>query len=221
MADLLVVIRSGTTDYDLQGRIRGNLNIPLAPAGIAAAEATARHLLAAALPVALYTSPTRCSVETADLIGRATSQVPRRVPSLAGLDLGLWQGMLVSEIRRRQPRLARHWEEDPWTVVPPDGEPLAAARDRITLAIGKILSRHPEGPVAVVVPAPIDRIIRAVITGEPVGDLWQISSSAPAVVEVRVALPPPRTSLTAAGISLLAGATALATLRGRLGMAQP
>ena len=220
MADLLVVIRSGTTDYDLQGRIRGNLNIPLAPAGIAAAEAAARHL-SAALPVALYTSPTRCSVETADVIGAATSQVPRRVPSLAGLDLGLWQGMLVSEIRRRQPRLARHWEEDPWTVVPPDGEPLAAARDRIAAAIGKILSRHPEGPVAVVVPAPIDRIIRTVITGESVGDLWQIADSGPALVELRVALPPPRSSLTAAGISLLAGATSLATLRGRMGMAQP
>jgi probable phosphoglycerate mutase len=220
MADLLVVIRSGTTDYDLQGRIRGNLNIPLAPAGIAAAEAAARHL-SAALPVALYTSPTRCSVETADLIGAATSLVPRRVPSLAGLDLGLWQGMLVSEIRRRQPRLARHWEEDPWTVVPPDGEPLAAARDRIAAAIGKILSRHPEGPVAVVVPAPIDRIIREVISGEPAGDLWQIADTAPAVVELRVALPPTRGSLTAVGISLLAGATSLATLRGRMGMAQP
>jgi probable phosphoglycerate mutase len=220
MADLLVVIRSGTTDYDLQGRIRGNLNIPLAPAGIAAAEAAARHL-SAALPVALYTSPTRCSVETADLIGAATSLVPRRVPSLAGLDLGLWQGMLVSEIRRRQPRLARHWEEDPWTVVPPDGEPLAAARDRIAAAIGKILSRHPEGPVAVVVPAPIDRIIREVISGEPAGDLWQIADTAPAVVELHVALPPTRGSLTAVGISLLAGATSLATLRGRMGMAQP
>lgn len=220
MADLLVVIRSGTTDYDLQGRIRGNLNIPLAPAGIAAAEAAARHV-SAALPVALYTSPTRCSVETADLIGAATSLVPRRVPSLAGLDLGLWQGMLVSEIRRRQPRLARHWEEDPWTVVPPDGEPLAAARDRIAAAIGKILSRHPEGPVAVVVPAPIDRIIREVISGEPAGDLWQIADTTPAVVELHVALPPTRGSLTAVGISLLAGATSLATLRGRMGMAQP
>jgi broad specificity phosphatase PhoE len=192
----------------------------LAPAGIAAAEAAARHV-SAALPVALYTSPTRCSVETADLIGAATSLVPRRVPSLAGLDLGLWQGMLVSEIRRRQPRLARHWEEDPWTVVPPDGEPLAAARDRIAAAIGKILSRHPEGPVAVVVPAPIDRIIREVISGEPAGDLWQIADTAPAVVELHVALPPTRGSLTAVGISLLAGATSLATLRGRMGMAQP
>ena len=146
MADLLVVIRSGATDYDLQGRISGNLDIPLTPAGIAAASETARHL-AAAPPVALYTSPTTCAIETADVIGDRLHLVPRRVPHLVGLDLGLWQGMLVSEIRRRQPRLARHWEEDPWTVVPPDGEPLSAARDRIAQAIGKIGigSRNPFG----------------------------------------------------------------------------
>jgi broad specificity phosphatase PhoE len=61
MADLLVVIRTGPTDYDLQGRIRGNLNIPLAPAGLAAARDTCRDL-AAAPPVALYSAtPLRLS----------------------------------------------------------------------------------------------------------------------------------------------------------------
>ena len=99
MADLLVVIRTGPTDYDLQGRIRGNLDIPLAPAGVAAAR-DACHGLAAVPPTAIYTSPTTCAIETADLIGASLGIVPRRMPLLAGLDLGLWQGMLVSEIRR-------------------------------------------------------------------------------------------------------------------------
>jgi len=220
MADLLVVIRTGPTDYDLQGRIRGNLDIPLAPAGVAAAGASGRDL-AAVPPSALYTSPTRCAVETADLIGATLGLVPRRVPLLVGLDLGLWQGMLVSEIRRRQPRLSRLWEEDPWRVVPPDGEPLAAARDRISQAIGKIVARHAGERVAVVVPQPLDRIIVALMTGEPAGDLWEISASGTAAVEVPVVPLPARPSLAAAGGGLLAGMSALSTLRGRLGLAQP
>ena len=219
MADLLVVIRSGATDYDLQGRIRGNLDIPLTPAGIAAVSETARHL-AAAPPVALYTSSTTCAIETADVIGDSLGLVPRRVPHLVGLDLGLWQGMLVSEIRRRQPRLARHWEEDPWTVVPPDGEPLSSARDRIAQAIGKIVARHPGERVAVVVPQPIDRIIRSLLTGDGPGDLWEIAATDPAAVELRVSPPTPRPPLPATGLGVFGGATALATLRGRLGLAQ-
>jgi len=39
MADSLVVIRSGATEYDLQGRIRGRLSIPLSAAGIAETQA--------------------------------------------------------------------------------------------------------------------------------------------------------------------------------------
>jgi broad specificity phosphatase PhoE len=219
MADLLVVIRSGATDYELQGRISGNLGIPLTPAGIAAAKDAAR-LLAVAPPVALYTSPTTCAIETADVIGEALELVPRRVPHLVGLDLGLWQGMLVSEIRRRQPRLARHWEEDPWTVVPPDGEPLSAARDRIAQAIGKIVARHPGERVAVVVPQPIDRIIRSLLTGNGPGDLWEIEATDSAVVELRISPTAPRPPMPAAGFGVFGGATALATLRGRLGLAQ-
>jgi broad specificity phosphatase PhoE len=219
MADLLVVIRSGATDYELQGRIRGNLDIPLTPAGVDAAKETARRL-AAAPPVALYTSPTTCAIETADVIGDALDLVPRRVPLLVGLDLGLWQGMLVSEIRRRQPRLARHWEEDPWTVVPPDGEPLSAARDRIAQAIAKIVARHPGERVAVVVPQPLDRIIHFLVTGDGPGDLWEIAASDSAAEELPVPPPAPRLPLPAAGFGVFGGATALATLRGRLGLAQ-
>lgn len=219
MADLLVVIRSGPTDYDLQGRIRGDLDIPLAPAGLAAAEAVARDL-AAAPPSAIYTSPTRCAAETADLVAAALGLLARRVPHLVGLHLGLWQGMLVSEIRRRQPRLARLWEEDPWRVVPPDGEPLGEARERIRRAVGKLLDRHPGERVAIVVPQPLDRIIRATITGEPAGDLWDIAAAGSAVLELPVAKPDLRRTRTAAEVGGFVGATALASLRGRLGLAQ-
>ena len=105
-------------------------------------------------------------------------------------------------------------------MVPPDGEPLAAARDRINQAIGKIVARHPGERVAVVVPQPLDRIILTLMTGEPAGDLWEVSASGAAAVELPVAPLPARPSLTAAGVGLLAGASALATLRGRLGLAQ-
>ena len=228
MADLLVVVRSGTTDYDLQGRIRGNLDIPLSAAGLAAAAATARDLAAAPL-VALYASPARCAAETAAVIGAALDITPRRVAGLANVDLGLWQGMLVKEIRRRQPRLARHWEDDPWSVVPPDGEALADARARVAVAIERILGRHSSGRVAVVVPQPLDRIIRLCVTGEAVGDLWEVLTG-PSGVELplrEVPAPQFRAMPTGQGLSprglggFLTAAQALTPFRGRVGLAEP
>jgi len=66
MADFLVAIRSGATDYDLQGRIRGTLDIPLCGEGAAAAERDAADLAAAsaARPIsALYAAHPSAKIE--------------------------------------------------------------------------------------------------------------------------------------------------------------
>ena len=105
MADFLVVIRSGATDYDLQGRIRGTLDIPLCEEGAAAAARVAADLAAASAtkPItAIHAAPTACAEETARIVGQALGLQPRPVPGLENLDQGLWQGMLVDDIRRKQ-----------------------------------------------------------------------------------------------------------------------
>ena len=104
MADFLILIRSGTTDFDLQDRICGSLSIPLCAAGIAETNLAAAAM-ATMLPVALYTATAGCALETSRLIGRTLGLRPRRIANLENLNQGLWQGMLVDEIRRRQPRL--------------------------------------------------------------------------------------------------------------------
>jgi broad specificity phosphatase PhoE len=181
----LLVIRSGATEYDLLGRIRGTLDIPLSTAGIAEAEAAAMQL-AAAPPDVLYVGDGPCAEETAAIIGRKVRLRPRSLAALDNLDQGLWQGMLVEEIRRRQPRLARQWEENPWAVMPPEGEPLDEACDRVGAVVERILKRHPEGRVALVVPHPLDRIIRWTVAGEPLGDLWDRDGAVPAIVDLPV-----------------------------------
>ena len=151
MPDSLIVIRSGATDYELQGRIRGGVDIPLASAGIAEVERTI-PLLAAAAPAALYCSRSSCAAETARLIGDAIGLAPRMVGDLGNLDQGLWQGMLVEDICRKQPRVARQWQDNPWSVVPPEGELLEEACDRVERTLQRIFRKHVAGRVAVVVP---------------------------------------------------------------------
>ena len=179
MADFLVVIRSGATDYDLQGRIRGTLDIPLSPEGAAAAERDAAALAAASAgqPIdALYASATASAAETARIVGRALGLRPRAAAGLENLDQGLWQGMLVDDIRRKQPRLYRQWQDNPWSVSPPEGELLEDACGRVEDALVRILKRHADGRVAVVVPSPLDQIVRWLVAGESIGDLWSYAA---------------------------------------------
>jgi broad specificity phosphatase PhoE len=171
MPDSLIVIRAGATDFELQGRIRGSVDIPLCPAGLAEAEQAAAQMTGSPA-IAIYTSEERCAVETGRIVGRAMGLKPRVVPQLQNLDQGLWQGMLVEEIRRKQPRLYRQWQDNPWAIAPPDGELLEDACERVERALEKILRRHGDGRVALVVPGPLDRIVRWIVAGESMGDLW-------------------------------------------------
>jgi broad specificity phosphatase PhoE len=186
MPDHVIVIRAGTSDYDEQGRIRGTLAMPLSSGGVAAARLAARTL-SAAPPDALYASTDACAQETARMVGEACGLRPRRIANLSNLDQGLWQGMLVDEIREKQPRLYRQWQDNPWAVAPPEGELLEEACLRVEAALETLVRRHPSGRIAVVVPQPLDQIVRWTVSGESMGDLWAGAPDRPALMEFPLA----------------------------------
>ena len=177
MPDHLIVIRAGATDYDLQERIRGTLDMPLSMEGVAAAT-RAGERLAADPPTAIYASADETAEETARIIGGACGMKPKHLPNLGNVDMGLWQGRLVEEIRDTQPRLHRQWQDNPWSVAPPEGELLEEACERVEAAIEKIFKRHPGGTVAVVVPRPLDAIVTWLVSGRSMGDLWRFDAAA-------------------------------------------
>jgi broad specificity phosphatase PhoE len=186
MPDHLIVIRSASTDLELQGRVRGSLDIPASAEGLADAEAIADRLTASA-PDVIYAAPTACGLATARVIGGRFGIAPKPLDRLVNLDLGLWQGRLVDELRRLQPTVHRQWQDDPWSIAPPEGESLDEARGRVEQALGRICKRHPRGRVAVVVPFPLDSLIRWLVAGEPLGDLWERDPEREPMVELPMA----------------------------------
>ena len=201
MPDHLIVIRAGATDYDLQERIRGTLDMPLSMEGVAAAT-RAGERLAADPPTAIYASADETAEETARIIGSACGIKPKHLPNLGNVDMGLWQGRLVEEIRDTQPRLNRQWQDNPWSVAPPEGELLEDACERVEAAIEKIFKRHPGGTVAMVVPRPLDAIVTWLVSGRSMGDLWRFDAAADLVDVLPVAAqwqpPRPGTAVTPA-----------------------
>jgi len=172
MPDHLLVIRAPATDYEEQGRVRGTLDVPPSATALEAFRAAATALAVEPLE-AIYTAPTACAVEAGRIMGNLCGRVAKPLKHLANVDLGLWQGKLASEIRRQQPRLFRQWQDDPWSVIPPEGELLEEARVRVESAIERIVRRHRTGRVAVILPAPLDALVRWLVAGDPLGDLWQ------------------------------------------------
>lgn len=169
----LLLVRPGATEYDQQGRIQGTLDIPLCEDG---RQQTRESLddLVAAKPEIVYTSPCQAAQQTGELVAEAAGVKCKPLDKLTNLDHGLWQGMLVEEVRTKQPKVYRQWQESPQTVCPPDGEPLSNAKARVTEAIRKLQKKHKEGGViTLVTPEPLASVVRHVLRQDELTDLWQ------------------------------------------------
>jgi broad specificity phosphatase PhoE len=172
----VVLIRPGTTDFDEQKRIKGTLDIPLNESGNQQIQRTAGELSNLSIEV-VFAAPCRAAEETAQLLSQSLRVRTKTIPDLRNLDPGLWQGKRIDEVKSMQRKVYRQWQEQPETVCPPDGEMLAEARQRMQLAIDKLLRKHRSGAVALVVPEPLASLTRSYLDHSDLGDLWEAENT--------------------------------------------
>lgn len=154
----VVLIRPGATLYDEQHRVQGVLDVPLSDRGRAEVEVLAEQLAGLELS-ALYCGPGESVGRTADVVGKSLGLRPKRVEELRNLDQGLWQGLQVEEIKRRNFKVYRQWIDDPLTVCPPQGETVDDALDRIKAAVKPLIRKHRNDIIGLVVAEPIGQLI--------------------------------------------------------------
>jgi broad specificity phosphatase PhoE len=168
----IVLIRPGVTDYDLQERIQGSLDIPLNEQGLAEAAFTAEQLRTKGME-AIYAPKSEPAHQTAKTIAKILDIKLRKLDRMQNLNQGLWQGMQIKDVRLKQPKVYRQWQEQPELVCPPEGEMLSAAEERIRLTMMKLLKRHKEGIIGICVSEPMLSLLRRFITHDKLGDLWK------------------------------------------------
>src|SRR5437868_6704831 len=150
----MIVVRAGATDFDEQGRIKGTLDIPLSDAG----QSQVGHVVAELheTPIDhIYTSPCRSARQTAEALAIDHRLKLKTLDELQNLNHGLWHGKLVDEVRVSQPKVFRQLQDHPETVCPPQGEPVAAAIERVRTLISRLIRNHRNGRVAIGVPEPV------------------------------------------------------------------
>jgi len=168
----VLLIRPGSTTFDIEGRIKGALNIPLSPQGRVQAEDLSKSLTNVKLDC-LYVAPCESAQQSASMIAEYNFCRQRTLGCLRNLDQGLWQGKLVSEVKRLQPKVYRQFQEHPGAVCPPEGETVHEAIKRVEGNISKLKRRHRSGRIGMLVPQPLASIVRYVLTGGSLGDLWK------------------------------------------------
>jgi phosphoserine phosphatase len=169
----IVLVRPGCTDFDRQGRIKGTLDIPLCEDGSRQAAQTADQLAEFSLD-AVYSAPCRSAQQSAVVIAGSRRLKVKSIDELQNVDHGLWHGKLIDEVKQTQPRVYRQGQDHPESICPPQGEPIAAGRERVRKALARILKKHTSGLICVVVPEPLASVVDSELQHRELSDLWDI-----------------------------------------------
>jgi probable phosphoglycerate mutase len=143
---ILYIIRHGQTDWNIIGKIQGQIDIPLNDEGKEQAERVASFLKKKnASPHALYSSDLQRAHQTAQPISKTFSLNITATPHLRERHVGILQGLTKQQVSELH---GKHWEND-FDIVP-DGETKAEFLKRITNQIALIAENHIDESVVVV-----------------------------------------------------------------------
>jgi|ERR1051326_382178 broad specificity phosphatase PhoE len=176
----VLLVRTGQTEWDHAGRICGATDVPLSQPGKQAAVDQAAGVVGTALST-VFCAPDEASMATAAEVARTTGAKVKPVEGLAEVNLGLWEGLLESELEDKCPRLYKQWVEDPASVQVPQGEALEEARQRIVGHLTRALARSRNGAVGVVLRPVAHALIGCEFEGSPSRNVWSMMKSGPSL----------------------------------------
>ncbi len=176
----IALIQPGSTVFDDEGRIKGCLDFPLSTSGKDQVQRCSNELNEHLTDSrqhkridTIYCSPCSSAQETASIIaGKFRSKV-RIVECFTNLNLGLWQGRTIDELKRLQPTVYRQFQANPLTFCPPCGESMEKAASRIQRMLGKLVKKHHGETVGIIVPEPLASIVRHLLNQSDIGDPWK------------------------------------------------
>lgn len=148
---LVYLVRHGVTEWNLQKRFQGHLDVPLNREGMAQAEAVGKWL--EGLPVrftALYSSDLTRAMQTAEAISRWLNLTVEPVVTLREIHCGEWQGLSVDEVNARYPGQLDEWYEKVDSYKLPGGESIPDVQARIFAFYEGIVQKHAGEAIVIV-----------------------------------------------------------------------
>ncbi len=137
----LVCVRHGLTNWNAEGRIQGQLDIPLNPQGEAQAQALADALQEEAVDQVFCSDLQRCRQTLAPLLARRGLPVQWHT-GLRERSFGEFQGQTWAELAEREPEAVQRWRARDPVFAAPGGESLSAFSERVLSVVRQLAAQH-------------------------------------------------------------------------------
>jgi broad specificity phosphatase PhoE len=133
----ILLVRHGTTTSNETDHLQGQIDNPLNQKGRDEAACLAARLKCENLD-AIFSSPLQRAVETATIINRFHDLPLNLVPEFSEINLGAWEGLNYSGVRKQFPEIHQRWISDPDFPIP-GGESFSTVCARTRTGLERIL----------------------------------------------------------------------------------
>ena len=163
----LIAIRHGQTDWNAEGRLQGQRDIPLNDIGREQArrngETLARHI-GAGEGWDFVCSPLERAVETMQIVRRQLDIDPDAFAlekRIAEASFGDWEGFTMDELKVHDRAAYRSRKDDRWGARPPNGESYIMLAERVAPWLVSL-----DRPTVAVCHGGVIRVFRAMVEGD-------------------------------------------------------
>jgi broad specificity phosphatase PhoE len=168
----IILARHGETAWNVEKVFRGRADVSLDEVGVTQAELLGKYLSNWELE-AIYSSPLRRALDTANIIGRHHKVAPVVAEGLTDIDYGGWQSLSEREVNRLYPTLLNEWHSYPHKVTMPGGESLEDVRRRAVEVVDDIPTKH-NGNVLLVSHRVVIKVLVCHLLGLGNSQFWNV-----------------------------------------------
>lgn len=149
MTTRIFLVRHGATTLSAEDRFAGATDVDLSDEGQAQVQRLAARLADDRI-TAVYCSPLRRTVLTAEILAAPHGLAPQPRDGLREIDHGRWEGLRRSQVEAQFGAEYAAWEEDPFLFAPEGGESGLSVMARALPVIREIVVAHAGQNVLVV-----------------------------------------------------------------------
>ena len=175
----IILVRHGETEWNRREIFRGRADIELSETGARQAELLAKYLSQAGI-VAIYSSPLKRALKTAEAIASYHGLEVKTTSGLIDFDYGKWQGLPHQEVKERYRKLYAEWLKNPHRVKIPSGESLDDVTRRALGIVDRVRRQH-EGTVVLVSHRVVNKVLICALLGLGSAHFWNIKQDVGAI----------------------------------------
>lgn len=186
MANTFYIVRHGQTNWNILGKTQGHGNSDLTEQGIVQARELAEDITKYPIDY-IYSSDLGRAIQTAEILGEKLNIEVQKTEGLREMGFGVWEGLLIDEIKKDYSDIYDIWRNDPHLVNIPKGETLQVIKERVDNFIEEINKKHENKHIIFVTHSITLRVMLLSFLGSGMENIYRIKQDNTAlnIVEYR------------------------------------